>query len=159
MLALDLASGGHLTHGDPSNFSSKLYNFVHYGVDPETERIDFDQVSRLAREHRPKMIVTGATAYPRFWDYARFKEIADDVGAVHLADMAHVAGLVAGGVHPTPVPYAQYVTSTTHKTLRGPRGGLILCQRELRAEVNRALSLASRADHWSTSLPRRRLCS
>ena len=139
VLALDLASGGHLTHGDPVNFSAQLYNFVHYGVDPETEQIDFDQVARLAREHRPKMIVTGATAYPRFWDYARFKEIADEVGAVHLADMAHVAGLVAGGVHPSPVSYAQYVTSTTHKTLRGPRGGLILCQRELRAEVNRAL--------------------
>ncbi|MAG34995.1 MAG: serine hydroxymethyltransferase [Dehalococcoidia bacterium] len=139
VMGMDLASGGHLTHGSPVNFSSKLYNFVHYGVDPYTDRIDFHQVARLAREHRPKMIVTGATAYPRVWEYDRFKEIADEVGALHMADIAHVAGLIVGGAHPSPIPYAQYVTSTSHKTLRGPRGGFVLCERELRRDLDRSV--------------------
>src|SRR5262245_41984739 len=108
VLGMDLNAGGHLTHGSPVNFSSRLYRFAAYGVDPQSERIDFDQVARLAREHRPKMIVVGATAYPRIFDWARFREIADDVGALLLADMAHVAGLVVGGVHPSPVPFADY---------------------------------------------------
>ncbi len=139
VMGMDLTSGGHLTHGSPVNFSAQLYNFVHYGVDPQTERIDFDQVARLAREHRPKLIVTGATAYPRVWEYDRFKEIADEVGARHMADIAHVAGLIIGDVHPSPIPYAQYVTSTSHKTLRGPRGGFVLCERALRRDLDRAV--------------------
>jgi glycine hydroxymethyltransferase len=126
LMGMDLAAGGHLTHGARVNFSGKLYKVVSYGVDPETERIDLDQVRRLAREHRPKVIVAGASAYPRFWDFQAFREIADEVGAYLVVDMAHFAGLVAAGLHPSPLPYAHAVTSTTHKTLRGPRGGLIL---------------------------------
>ena len=128
ILGMDLAHGGHLTHGSPVNFSGQLYRVVAYGVDPETERIDYDQVARLAREHRPKLIVVGASAYPRVIDFARFRAIADEVGAKVMVDMAHIAGLVAGGEHPNPVPYAEFVTSTTHKTLRGPRGGFVLCR-------------------------------
>lgn len=128
ILGMDLAHGGHLTHGSPVNFSGQLYRVVAYGVDPETERIDYDQVARLAREHRPKLIVVGASAYPRVIDFARFRAIADEVGAKVMVDMAHIAGLVAGGEHPNPVPFAEFVTSTTHKTLRGPRGGFVLCR-------------------------------
>ncbi len=126
LLGMDLAAGGHLTHGSRVNFSGKLYKVVSYGVDPETERIDYDEVERLAREHRPRVIVAGASAYPRTIDFERFRAIADAVDAYLVVDMAHFAGLVAAGVHPNPVPYADVVTSTTHKTLRGPRGGLIL---------------------------------
>ncbi|KIX84473.1 serine hydroxymethyltransferase [Thermus filiformis] len=126
LMGMDLAAGGHLTHGARVNFSGKLYKVVSYGVDPETERIDLDQVRRLAREHPPKVIVAGASAYPRLWDFQAFREIADEVGAYLVVDMAHFAGLVAAGLHPSPLPYAHAVTSTTHKTLRGPRGGLIL---------------------------------
>jgi glycine hydroxymethyltransferase len=128
VLALDLAHGGHLTHGMKLNISGKLYNFIHYGVDPSSHRLDFDQIARLAREHKPKLIIAGASAYPREIPHARFAEIADEVGARLLVDMAHYAGLVAAGLHDNPVPVADFVTTTTHKTLRGPRGGMILCR-------------------------------
>ncbi len=126
ILAMDLAHGGHLTHGSPVNFSGRLYNVVFYGVTRDTGRIDYDDVAEKARAHKPKVIVAGASAYARFIDFATFRAIADEVGAVLMVDMAHIAGLVAGGVHPSPVPHAHYVTTTTHKTLRGPRGGMIL---------------------------------
>ncbi|HIE08535.1 MAG TPA: serine hydroxymethyltransferase [Armatimonadetes bacterium] len=128
VLAMDLAHGGHLSHGSQMSFSGKFYRFVHYGVDPRTETIDFDQVRELARKHRPKMIVAGASAYPREIDFRPFREICDEVGAYLMVDMAHFAGLVAAGVHQSPVPYAEFVTSTTHKTLRGPRGAFVLCK-------------------------------
>jgi len=134
VLGLSLDQGGHLTHGSPVNFSGQYYDFVPYHVDRETHRIDMEEVRSLAREHRPKMVLTGATAYSRFWDFAAFREIADEVGALLMCDMAHFAGLVAAGVHPSPLPYADVVTTTTHKTLRGPRGGMILC-REVHAKA------------------------
>jgi glycine hydroxymethyltransferase len=139
VLGLALDQGGHLTHGSPVNFSGQYYNFVAYHVDRETHLIDMDEVRALAREHRPKMIVTGATAYPRFWDFAAFRQIADEVGAYLMTDMAHFAGLVAAGVHPSPVPHAQVVTTTTHKTLRGPRGGMILCVEDLAKAIDKAV--------------------
>jgi len=126
LMGMDLAAGGHLTHGSRVNFSGKLYRVVSYGVRPDTELVDLDEVRRLALEHRPKVIVAGASAYPRFWDFKAFREIADEVGAYLVVDMAHFAGLVAAGLHPNPVPFAHVVTSTTHKTLRGPRGGLLV---------------------------------
>jgi len=139
VLGMDLAHGGHLTHGAKVSFSGRLYRFVHYGVDARTSTIDYAEVRRIAREHRPKMIVAGASAYPRVLDFAAFGEIAAEVGAFLMVDMAHIAGLVATGLHPSPVPHAHVVTSTTHKTLRGPRGGLILSKTEfadkLRSEV------------------------
>lgn len=128
VLGMDLSHGGHLTHGSPVNFSGKLFNFVSYGVDSETETINYENVRELALEHKPKLIVAGASAYSRVIDFEKFKEICDEVGAYFMVDMAHIAGLVAAGEHPSPVPYADFVTSTTHKTLRGPRGGLILCK-------------------------------
>jgi glycine hydroxymethyltransferase len=128
IMAMDLAHGGHLTHGSPITFSGRSYRFVHYHVDRETERIDFPEVERLAKKHKPKVILSGYTAYPRIIDFERFKRIADSVGAKFMVDMAHIAGLVAVGLHPTPVPYADVVTTTTHKTLRGTSGGLILCK-------------------------------
>lgn len=124
-LGMNLSHGGHLSMGSPVNFSGILYHVVPYGVHPETERIDFEEVDRLAKEHRPKLIVAGASAYPRVIDFARFREIADEVGALFMVDMAHIAGLVAAGLHPSPIPHAHFVTTTTHKTLRGPRGGMI----------------------------------
>jgi glycine hydroxymethyltransferase len=130
VLGMDLAHGGHLTHGAGVNFSGQLYKFVSYGVNRETERIDMAEVERVAIEHKPKMIVAGASAYPRVIDFAGFRAIADKIGALFMVDMAHIAGLVAAGVHPSPVPYADFVTTTTHKTLRGPRGGLILAKAE-----------------------------
>ncbi|HEY1335001.1 MAG TPA: serine hydroxymethyltransferase, partial [Myxococcaceae bacterium] len=136
MLSLDLNSGGHLTHGMSLNFSGKLYRVVHYGLDRATERIDFGQVRTLAKEHRPKIIVVGASAYPRTLDFATFREIADSVGAVVVVDMAHIAGLVATGLHPSPVPLAELVTTTTHKTLRGPRGGMVLAKEPFIKGVN-----------------------
>ncbi|GIW99996.1 MAG: serine hydroxymethyltransferase [Pirellulaceae bacterium] len=139
VLGLDLAQGGHLTHGMRLNLSGKLYNFVAYGVDARTHRIDFDQVARLAKEHRPKLIVAGASAYPREIPHARFAEIAADCGAKLLVDMAHYAGLVAAGVHDNPVPVADFITTTTHKTLRGPRGGLILCRQAELKSINSAV--------------------
>jgi glycine hydroxymethyltransferase len=139
VLGLALDQGGHLTHGSPVNFSGQYYNFVAYHVDRETHLIDMDEVQALAREHRPKMIVTGATAYPRFWDFAAFRAIADEVGAYLMTDMAHFAGLVAADVHPSPVPHAHVVTTTTHKTLRGPRGGMILCHEDLAKAIDKAV--------------------
>ncbi len=136
VLGMDLAHGGHLTHGSSLSFSGKLYDFVSYGVDHETEQIDMAEVERLALEHRPKMIVAGASAYPRFIDFAGFRQIADKIGALFMVDMAHIAGLVAAGVHPSPVPYADFVTSTTHKTMRGPRGGLILAKEKFGRSLN-----------------------
>jgi glycine hydroxymethyltransferase len=128
VLGMDLAHGGHLTHGSPVNFSGQLYNFISYGVSSRTEYINMEEVERIAFENRPKMIVAGASAYPRFIDFEAFRRIADQIGAYFMVDMAHIAGLVAAGVHPSPVPYSDFVTSTTHKTLRGPRGGLILAK-------------------------------
>ena len=136
MLALDLNSGGHLTHGAPFNFSGKLYKVVHYGLSRQTETIDFDQVKALAKEHRPKVIVVGASAYPRVFDFDRFREIANAYGSALVVDMAHIAGLIAAGIHPSPVPVAEIVTTTTHKTLRGPRGGMILCKEPYAKAVN-----------------------
>ncbi len=130
ILGLNLSHGGHLTHGHPVNFSGMLYNIVQYGVDKETETLDYAEIEALAKEHKPKLIMTGASAYPRFWDFPKFREIADSVGAILVADMAHFAGLVAAGLHPSPIPYCDYVTTTTHKTLRGPRGGMVLCKEE-----------------------------
>ncbi len=136
ILGMNLSHGGHLTHGSPVNFSGRFYKVVPYGVTPDTETIDYAEVERLAEEHRPKMIVVGASAYPRTIDFPAFRAIADKVGAVVMVDMAHIAGLVAAGVHPSPVPYAEFVTTTTHKTLRGPRGGMILCREEFAKTVN-----------------------
>ena len=129
-LGMNLAHGGHLSMGSPVNFSGMLYRVIPYGVSQQDETIDYDEVDRLAKEHRPKLVVAGASAYPRTIDYAKFRKIADDIGALLMVDMAHIAGLVAAGLHPSPVPYADFVTTTTHKTLRGPRGGMILCRAE-----------------------------
>jgi glycine hydroxymethyltransferase len=139
VLGMNLAHGGHLTHGHPLNFSGKLYNIVPYGVSQADERIDYDELDRLADEHRPKLIVMGASAYPRVIDFARVRKTADRVGALVFTDMAHIAGLVAAGVHPSPVPYADFVSSTTHKTLRGPRGGLVLCREQYAKDLDRAV--------------------
>ena len=139
MLAMNLSHGGHLTHGSPVNFSGKFFNVVHYGVRESDHRLDYDQLVALARAHRPKMIIAGYSAYPRQLDFARFRAVADEVGALLVADMAHFAGLVAAGVHPSPVPHCDFVTSTTHKTLRGPRGGLILCQERYAKGLNAAV--------------------
>ena len=139
VLGMNLSAGGHLTHGHPLNFSGTLYRFVDYGVDSQTEQIDYDQVLEIARKEKPKLIVAGASAYPRVIDFARFRAIADEVGALLMVDMAHIAGLVAAGVHPSPVPYADFVTTTTHKTLRGPRGGLILCKKEYAAQLDKVV--------------------
>jgi glycine hydroxymethyltransferase len=136
VLGMDLAHGGHLTHGSPVNFSGQLFNFISYGVDKETGAINMEDVERVAHEHRPRMIVAGASAYPRLIDFEAFREIADQVDALFMVDMAHIAGLVAAGVHPSPVPYADYVTTTTHKTMRGPRGGLILAKEEYGKSLN-----------------------
>ena len=139
VLGLELAHGGHLTHGAGVNFSGKLYNFIPYGVRRETEELDYDEVARLAQEHQPKLLVAGCSAYAKTLDFPRFREIADAVGATLMVDMAHIAGLVAGGVHPSPLPYAQVVTSTTQKSLRGPRGGFILCTAELARKIDSAV--------------------
>lgn len=136
VLALDLACGGHLTHGHKLNFSGKTYHMVPYTVHPETEMLDYDEIERLARLHKPKMILAGASAYSRFIDFERFRKICDSVGAFLFVDMAHIAGLVAAGLHPNPVPYAEFVTTTTHKTLRGPRGGMILCREEFGKKID-----------------------
>lgn len=138
-LGMSLAEGGHLSHGSPVNISGKYFNVVPYGVDPVTHRIDYDQVRELALKHKPKLILAGASAYAREIDFKRFREIADEVGAYLMVDMAHIAGLVAAGLHPSPVPYADFVTTTTHKTLRGPRGGLILCKEKYAQMINKAV--------------------
>ncbi|MGI5853848.1 MAG: serine hydroxymethyltransferase [Bacillota bacterium] len=139
VLGMSLAHGGHLTHGSPVNLSGLYFNFVSYGVSRETETIDYDEVRKLALEHKPKLLVAGASAYPRIIDFKRLREIADEVGCPLMVDMAHIAGLVAVGLHPSPVPYAQFVTTTTHKTLRGPRGGMILCTEEYAKAIDKAI--------------------
>ncbi|MCP8967918.1 serine hydroxymethyltransferase [Ectobacillus ponti] len=139
VLGMNLSHGGHLTHGSPVNFSGVQYNFVEYGVDQETHRINYEDVRQKALEHKPKMIVAGASAYPREIDFAKFREIADEVGAYLMVDMAHIAGLVAAGLHPSPVPHAHFVTTTTHKTLRGPRGGMILCKEEFGKAIDKSI--------------------
>ena len=136
VLGMNLSHGGHLSHGSPANFSGKFYKIVAYGVNRDTETIDFTEVEKIAKEHKPKMIIVGASAYPRTLDFQRFRKIADEIGAVIMADIAHIAGLVATGLHPTPVPICEYVTSTTHKTLRGPRGGLIMCKEAYAKTLN-----------------------
>lgn len=136
VLAMDLACGGHLTHGHPHNFSGMFYRIVGYGVDKKSETLDYDEIYRLAKKYKPKMVLAGASAYPRRIDFARFRWIADRVGAYLFVDMAHIAGLVAAGIHPSPVPYADFVTSTTHKTLRGPRGGFILCKKKFGSKID-----------------------
>jgi glycine hydroxymethyltransferase len=139
ILSMNLSHGGHLTHGSPVNFSGKLYNIIPYGVKKETGRIDYDQLRDLALENKPKMIVAGASAYPREIDFKKFREIADEVDAYLMADIAHIAGLIVAGEHVSPIPYCHFVTSTTHKTLRGPRGGLILCQQDLAKKVDKSI--------------------
>jgi glycine hydroxymethyltransferase len=139
VLGMNLSHGGHLTHGSPVNFSGVQYNFIEYGVDETTHRINYDDVRAKALEHKPKMIVAGASAYPRAIDFAKFREIADEVGAYLMVDMAHIAGLVAAGLHQNPVPYADFVTTTTHKTLRGPRGGMILCKEEFGKKIDKSI--------------------
>lgn len=139
VMGMNLAHGGHLTHGSRVNISGKYFNFVSYGVSPEDGKIDYDEVRRVALENKPKLIVAGASAYPRIIDFPKLREIADEIGALFMVDMAHIAGLVAAGLHPSPVPYADFVTTTTHKTLRGPRGGMILCKAEYAAQIDKAV--------------------
>lgn len=139
ILGMNLAHGGHLSHGSPVNISGKYYNVIPYGIDDNTHRIDYEEVRRLALEHKPKMIVCGASAYPRIIDFAKFSEIAKEVGAYLMVDIAHIAGLVVAGLHPNPVPYADFVTTTTHKTLRGPRGGMIMCKEEYAKAIDKAV--------------------
>jgi glycine hydroxymethyltransferase len=139
IMAMNLAHGGHLTHGSPVNFSGQLYNIVPYGVRQDTEVIDYDELRKLAHEHKPKMIVSGATAYPRAIDFAEFGKIAEEVGAMHMCDMAHYSGLIAAGQYPTPIPHCHIVTSTTHKSLRGPRGGMILCREQFGKEIDKTV--------------------
>lgn len=139
VMGMNLSEGGHLTHGSPVNFSGKLYNIIPYGVNKETEFIDYEALEALAKEHKPKLIIAGASAYARVIDFKRIKEICDEVGAYFMVDMAHIAGLIAAGIHPSPIPYADFITSTTHKTLRGPRGGLILCKEEYAKLLDKAL--------------------
>jgi glycine hydroxymethyltransferase len=139
IMSMDLSHGGHLSHGSPVNFSGKLFKVVPYGVSRETKVIDYDELSKIAREHKPKIIVSGASAYPRELDFKRFREIADEAGALLLADIAHIAGLVVAGVHSDPVPYADFVTTTTHKTLRGPRGGMVMCRHDYAKDIDKTV--------------------
>ena len=157
ILAMNLAHGGHLTHGHPANFSGKFYQVSQYGVNEETEQIDYDALQKQAEEVKPAMITAGASAYPRIIDFPRMRQIADSVGALLFIDMAHIAGLVAGGQHPTPIPHAHFVTTTTHKSLRGPRGGIVMCQEQF-AKANRRAPFfpACKADRSCTSSPRKR---
>jgi glycine hydroxymethyltransferase len=157
-MGMNLAQGGHLTHGLAVNFSGKLYRFVHYGVARDTELLDYDAMAALAREHKPKVIVVGATAYPRIIDFARCREIADAVGAYLLADIAHIAGLVAVGLHPSPVGHAHVITSTTHKTLRGPRGAIILCQADLAQKIDRAVFPGTQGGPHMHSIAAKAVC-
>ncbi|HDP70507.1 MAG TPA: serine hydroxymethyltransferase [Actinobacteria bacterium] len=139
VLGLELSHGGHLTHGSPVNFSGQLFDFVFYGVNKDTEMLDYDEILKLAKKHKPKMIVTGASAYPRTIDFEAFRKIADEVDAYLMADIAHIAGLVATGIHPSPIPYAHFVTTTTHKTLRGPRGGMIFCEERFAKDIDKTV--------------------
>ena len=152
ILGMDLAHGGHLTHGSPVNISGKLYNIVGYGVDKETERIDYDQVEELARTHKPRLIIAGASAYSREIDFKRFREIADEVGAYFMTDMAHIAGLVATGEHPSPIAYSHFTTTTTHKTLRGPRGGMVLIGKDGENTIGATAAKSGRVKRWSELL-------
>lgn len=158
ILGMALDQGGHLTHGSPVNFSGKLFNFVAYGVNQETEQIELDEVRRLAHEHRPKMIVAGYTAYSRFIDWAVFREIADEVGAIFLVDAAHIIGLIAGSAHPNPVPHAHIVTATTHKALRGPRGGLILCKEDFAKAIDKAVFPFAQGGPINNQIAAKALC-
>lgn len=157
-MGMDLAQGGHLTHGFSVNFSGKLYHFVHYGVDRETELLDYDEMARLARKYRPKVIVVGATAYPRTIDFARCREVADEVGAYLVADIAHIAGLVAAGIHPSPVGHAHVITTTTHKTLRGPRGAIIMCQDSLAHTIDHAVFPGTQGGPHMHSIAAKAVC-
>jgi len=139
MMAMDLACGGHLSHGHKKNFSGKYFNMVFYGVNKDTEKLDFDEIRKKALEHRPKLIIAGASAYPRIIDFEKFREICDEVGAVLMVDIAHIAGLIAAGIHPSPVPVSEFVTSTTHKTLRGPRSGMLMCKKEFAKKIDSAI--------------------
>jgi len=164
ILGMNLRHGGHLTHGSPASFSGKFFKVVSYGVKRDTETIDYEQVADLAREHRPRMIIAGASAYPRIIDFARFREIAETIGAYLTVDMAHIAGMVAAGIHPNPLPHADFVTSTTHKTLRGPRGGLILSHARYAKVLDSQIFPGIQGGRSCTSLPRRpslsrKLCS
>ncbi|TVR67347.1 MAG: serine hydroxymethyltransferase, partial [Spirochaetaceae bacterium] len=152
ILGMDLAHGGHLTHGSPYNISGKLYTIVGYGVDRETERIDYDQVAELARKHKPRLIIAGASAYSRRIDFVRFREIADEVGAFFMTDMAHIAGLVATGEHPSPIPHSHFCTTTTHKTLRGPRGGMVLIGKDGENTLGAVAAKSGRVKRWSELL-------
>ncbi len=152
ILGMDLAHGGHLTHGSPFNISGKLYNVIGYGVERESERIGYDGVAKLAREHKPRLIIAGASAYPRTIDFPRFREIADEVGAYFMTDMAHIAGLVASGDHPSPVPYSHFTTTTTHKTLRGPRGGMVLIGKDGENTIGAVAPKSGRTKAWSELL-------
>ncbi len=152
VLGMNLSHGGHLTHGSPVNFSGRLYNIVSYGVRRDTETIDYDELARLAREHKPKLIIAGASAYPRIIDFPKFREIADETGAFFMTDMAHIAGLVAAGLHPSPLPYSDFTTSTTHKTLRGPRGGLILIGKDKENTLGLTAPKSGRLKMWSEVL-------
>jgi glycine hydroxymethyltransferase len=158
IMGMRLDQGGHLTHGSPVNFSGKLFNFVAYGVDPDTEVIDVDEVRRLAHEHQPKMLLAGYTAYSRIIDWAAFREIADEVGAVFLVDAAHIIGLIAGRAHPNPVPHADIVTCTTHKALRGPRGGLILCREEFAKQIDKGVFPFSQGGPINNQIAAKALC-
>ena len=151
VMGMNLAHGGHLTHGSPVNVSGMYFNIVPYGVNDDGF-IDYDEMERLAHEHKPKMIIAGASAYPRVIDFERFAKVAKDVGAIFMVDMAHIAGLVAAGLHPSPVPYADVVTTTTHKTLRGPRGGMILCKEEYAKQIDKAIFPGTQGGHVGTSL-------
>src|SRR5687768_16346215 len=158
VLGMNLAHGGHLTHGHPLNFSGQLYKIVPYGVRPDTEQIDYESLEQLAHEHKPTMIVVGASAYPRIIDFARIAAVAKAVGSIVMVDMAHIAGLVAVGLHPSPIPHADFVTSTTHKTLRGPRGGLILCREPYAKELDRAVFPGVQGGPWMHEMAAKAVC-
>jgi glycine hydroxymethyltransferase len=155
---MNLSHGGHLSHGHPVNFTGKMYNVVQYGVHPETETIDYDALAELAAEHKPKLIMIGASAYPRIIDFKRFREVCDDCGAVMVVDIAHIAGLVAAGIHPSPTPYADVVTTTTHKTLRGPRGGMVMCTEEWAKEIDKSVFPGSQGGPFMHIIAAKAVC-
>jgi glycine hydroxymethyltransferase len=158
MFGMNLSHGGHLSHGHPVNFTGKMYNVVQYGVHPETETIDYDVLAELAAEHKPKLIMIGASAYPRIIDFKRFREVCDDCGAVMVVDIAHIAGLVAAGIHPSPTPYADVVTTTTHKTLRGPRGGMVMCTEEWAKEIDKSVFPGSQGGPFMHIIAAKAVC-
>jgi glycine hydroxymethyltransferase len=158
MFGMNLSHGGHLSHGHPVNFTGKMYNVVQYGVHPETETIDYDALAELVAEHKPKLIMIGASAYPRIIDFKRFREVCDDCGAVMVVDIAHIAGLVAAGIHPSPTPYADVVTTTTHKTLRGPRGGMVMCTEEWAKEIDKSVFPGSQGGPFMHIIAAKAVC-